>query len=155
VTLIVDEPQPDTPRIAPWAPCEACMTFVDSVVPRSPPCLLCHGLGLALPPDWLASEWTILFMLPEECFDVRSPEGFLRIVLEQVYPIGGYRVMPISHPYFATAVKFAADDMVRHSIEHKVLDPSQGRFEVSSKAGKLTRHLRAVLLERPPSRPRS
>jgi hypothetical protein len=113
-----------------------------------PTCSLCYGLGLTLTSDWLASEWTILFLLPDESFGPRTPDEFLRLLLDGSYPNGGYRVMPTAHPFYASAVRFAHDDMTRSKLSHVVLDTSRGIFRLSG----LTRHLRAVLIERDPLR---
>ncbi len=148
---------PDTERPpCPWKPCSKCgWRGTEAKDPRTwprgmawPACSLCHGLGLTLTNDWLGSPWAILFMLPDESLDGRTPDAFLRLILDPVYPLGGYRVMPTAHPFYANAVKFAHEDMARTKLSHAVLDATKGIFRLAG----LTRHLRAVLIERDPVR---
>jgi hypothetical protein len=145
---------------APWTPC-SCVEHPD--LPKSVTCALCKGLGLTLPADWLGSVWSILFMLPAESFGVRTPEKFLDLVLGQVYPDGGYRVLPCEHPKFAEAVKFVDAQLSKESIEHALDDAARGVFRIRSTEGTtvgdpktrpmLVRHLRPLLLEKmPPAR---
>jgi hypothetical protein len=151
---------PDTERApCPWKPCSKCgWRGTEAKDPRTwprgvawPTCSLCHGLGLTLTSDWLASEWTILFLLPDESLGPRTPDDFLRLLLDGSYPLGGYRVMPTAHPLYAAAVRFAHDDMARTKLSHAVLDAKKGIFRLAG----LTRHLRAVLIERDPVRKNS
>jgi hypothetical protein len=142
-----DIPDTQPEAVCPWTFCQRCAR------PLRPehieyPCRNCAGLGLILTSDWLASSWSILFMCPDESLDGRTPDDFLRLVLDPVYPKGGYRVMPSSHPSYMTAVQFTHDDLVRSHVAHVVADPAKGIFRV----GGLIRHLRVVLIERPPTR---
>ena len=137
---------PDTePTPCPWSECPRCATHTH---PHGLPCHGCYGLGLKLTSDWLVSSWSILFMCPDESLDGRTPDDFLRLVLDPVYPKGGYRIMPSSHPSFPTAVQFTHDDLMRSHVPHVVADAGKGIFRV----GGLMRHLRVVLLERFPER---
>ncbi len=144
----MDDLLPDTERpVCPWSFCPRCATPRDPTHLESP-CRDCHGMGIKLTSDWLGSSWSILFMCPDESLDGRTPDDFLRLVLDPVYPKGGYRIMPSSHPSFPTAVQFTHDDLVRSHVPHVVADAGKGVFRV----GGLMRHLRVVLIERTPAR---
>jgi len=147
----------DPPKsCAPWKPCHLCNgDGFERCDEGTPKCEACLGLGLALPDEWLGSEWSIVFMLPAESFGPRTPEGFLRLVLDQVYPHGGYRVMPEEHPKFAEAVKFVDASLTKDGIEHSIVDASHGVFKIRSTEkphGELVRHMRPLLLEMVPPR---
>jgi hypothetical protein len=151
--------EPETLPEPPWAPC-SCVAEHD--LPKTVTCALCKGLGLDLPVTWLASPWSILMMLPEESFAPRTPEGFLALVLDQVYPEGGYRVLPHAHVKFSEAVKFVDHHLTIDGIAHTIIDAGRGVFSIAQARDSraphdapqkwLVRHLAPLLLERMPSR---
>lgn len=107
--------------VCPWKPCARCL---DAINAREK-CVRCHGLGLELTKEWLASEWTLLLVIDRN----------QQVIGPLLDPVCRYRLMPPHHPGFAKALDFASSRMLIDGVAHIIESAEEGLIKIARSDG--------------------
>ncbi len=128
----------------PWFPCPTCHRRAADIVAT---CHACDGLGLALPKNWIESAWSIVFMTVVKD---DAPEATARLVLDGIYPDGGYTILPPAHPAFDDVIALARKNM---PPDASLVDRERAVWLVPGRDVRL--HMTVVLLQHLPEKKES